>query len=176
MDGTNFSDGPENVVEELSALLKAGVASLNTSLESGAALEDAFKSMQFSISIGTSYFVEIAKIRAFHLLWANIQKAYKRSSLKLPSLVGHFHKNTMQSEPNYNMIQSTTQAMAAVLGGVKRLYVPPANLDLNDPDPFYMRIARNLQHILKMESFLDQVVDPAAGSYYIGTIDGSVSD
>ena len=78
VDGTGFHRGPEQVVEELASLLQAGVAALATTLEDDVPLETAFKGMQFSISIGTSYFVEIAKIRAFHLLWANIQKAYKR--------------------------------------------------------------------------------------------------
>jgi methylmalonyl-CoA mutase len=74
---------------------------------------------------------------------------------------------------NTNMIRSTTQAMAAVIGGANRLVVRSAN---NESNTFTRRIARNVQHLLKMESYLDRVVDPAAGSYYIEALTNQLAE
>ena len=68
------------------------------------------------------------------------------------------------------MIRTTTQAMAAVIGGVRRLSLLPADAFGGDSTPFTRRMARNVQHLLRMESYLDRVVDPAAGSYYLETL------
>ncbi|MDV7393168.1 methylmalonyl-CoA mutase family protein, partial [Arthrospira platensis SPKY1] len=69
---------------------------------------------------------------------------------------------------NTNMIRASTQAMSAAIGGADLIYVLPANHALDEASTaFTRRIARNVQHVLKMESRLHQVLDPGAGSYYI---------
>ena len=66
------------------------------------------------------------------------------------------------------MIRSATQAMSAVIGGVDALFAMPANLpQKKDSTAFTRRIARNVQHLLRLESYMEKVVDPAGGSYYI---------
>ena len=76
-----------------------------------------------------------------------------------------------------NMIRAATQAMSAVIGGVDRLYIPPANAGVPEaPTPFTRRVARNVHHILKMESFLDRVADPGAGSYYIEKLTDTLAE
>jgi methylmalonyl-CoA mutase len=123
--------------------------------------------LQFSLAIGTSYFVEIAKLRALKLLWANVLAAYQ-ISIEMPLLEVHFTPASQDTNPNTNMIRAATQALAAVIGGADRLYVRDANAGANESDtPFTRRTARNVQHILQLESYMDKVVDPAAGSYYI---------
>lgn len=124
--------------------------------------------LQFSIVLGANYFVEIAKIRALKLLWANALKACGVKRGTLPPIEAHFALVAQKKDPHANMIQATTQAMAAVIGGVNRLTVLPSDAIGGKPStPFSRRIARNVQHVLKMESYFDSVADPAAGSYFI---------
>ena len=124
--------------------------------------------LQFSVAISTSYFVEIAKIRALKILWANVLNGFGLAEEPLPPIAAHLAAETQTDEQEYNMIKAATQAMSAAIGGASLLYLPPADLlTQGESSPFTRRIARNVQHLLQMESYLDQVVDPAAGSYYI---------
>ena len=119
--------------------------------------------VQFTISVGTSYFIEIAKIRAIRVLWTNLLNAYgvRNTPLAIDAYVG---PNTFDDHVNNNMIRSMTIAMSAVIGGINRLTILPADRKGTNSS---QRIARNVQHILKMESYLDRVIDPSAGSFYI---------
>ncbi|MEM9822497.1 MAG: methylmalonyl-CoA mutase family protein [Bacteroidota bacterium] len=126
--------------------------------------------LHFSIQIGCQYFVEMARIRALRLLWANVLQAYGLKSQEDVCIEAHLHPDSQLEDQHANMIRATTQAMSAVLGGADRLTVLPANTPLEGPNEFTRRIARNVQHLLKMETYLDRVVDPAAGSYYIETL------
>lgn len=131
---------------------------------------DQVQNIFMSCSLSNSYFVEIAKIRAARLLWTNLLAAYqvKNSPLYIDA---HIAADAYDENPNTNMIRSMTIALAAVIGGVDRLTVRPAPSDKTQGD----RIARNVQHLLKMESYLDRVIDPAAGSYYIEQLTNSLA-
>lgn len=123
--------------------------------------------LQFSVNVGTSYFIEIAKLCALKLLWANVLNAYK-IPIEMPLIEVHFDHTSQDTNPNTNMIRAATQALSAIIGGADRLYILESNVALNEPStPFTRRIARNVQHILQLESYMDKVIDPAAGSYYI---------
>lgn len=123
--------------------------------------------LQFSLAIGTSYFIEIAKLRALKLLWANVLAAYK-APIEMPLIEVHFDRKSQGTNPNTNMIRAATQALSAVIGGADRLYIMDSNAALDEHSTaFTRRIARNVQHILQLESYMDKVIDPAAGSYYI---------
>jgi methylmalonyl-CoA mutase len=131
--------------------------------------EQAAAQMQIEVRIGKSYFLEIAKIRALKILWLNLLKKHK-SPLQWPHIIVQFDPEAYDAALNTNLIRATTMAMSAVLGGASRLAVLPYDASQNTPpaDPgFGRRIARNVQHLLKMESYLDALNDPAAGSYYI---------
>ena len=118
--------------------------------------------IQFSLSIGKSYFINIAKIRALKLLWANVLKANNQIP-SAPKVIGRLVERSSSDDANISRIQLTTQAMSAVLGGVQSLSIA-VNFENKN---FNLSLARNLQHILKMETYFDRVVDPAAGSYYL---------
>jgi methylmalonyl-CoA mutase len=93
--------------------------------------------------------------------------SYRAENPVMPPIEAQLAPTVQTSDPNYNIIQSTTQAMAAIIGGVDRLTVLPSDAFQGATTDFSRRIARNVQHILKMESYLDWVADPAAGSYFI---------
>lgn len=133
--------------------------------EEGKSIEQITKFLRFEFNIGEHYFVELASIRAFKRLWLALLEAYDVPSAIFPFL----HASTLsdQHENQYwNMITATTQAMAAAIGGVDSIYVRPCN-SLSKADLFTRRIARNVQHLLQSESYLNRVVDPASGAYYI---------
>lgn len=168
VNGRYFHTGPEESSRELAYTIAKGNAYLSAMQKRGVDPERTNQHMQFSLSISTSYFVEIAKIRALKVLWLNVLKEYGVSVLSVPEIVVHFAHESQDENPNMNMIRAATQAMSAVIGGADRLYVLPANHALHQTaTPFTRRVARNVQHLLKMESHFDKVVDPGAGSYYI---------
>lgn len=156
--------GPEGVIDELAGILIRGARIMERYTDIGMSPEAVHHHIQLSVSIGTNYFAEIAKIRALKILWAHIMEAYGISDLPLPPIDVRFAQESQTADPHQNMIRATTQAMSAVIGGVDRLTVMPSDAASSS---FARRIARNVQHLLKMESALDRVIDPAAGSYYI---------
>lgn len=119
--------------------------------------------MQLHLAVGKSYFLEIAKIRAIHLLWANLLDAYGAPLVPL-QIDAYLSPTAYDDSSNTNMIRSMTMALSAVIGGVDRLSVLPGDQESTE---FTKRIARNVQHLLQLESYMDRVIDPAQGSYYL---------
>jgi len=170
VDGTSAFNGTEGVADELTALLRRGTQYLSQGVAYGLNPGDLVAQMQFSMHIGTSYFVEIAKLRAFKLLWLNVLNAWGLEPAYLVLDV-RFAPGAYTDDLYTNMIRATTMAMSAVIGGADRITVLPYDAGREDqaqyPRAFGRRIARNVQHLLKLESGFEQVADPAAGSFYI---------
>ncbi|WP_421795977.1 methylmalonyl-CoA mutase family protein [Haliscomenobacter sp.] len=165
VDGLGLHQGHTASAQELAGLLQAGEVYLAAA--SSTELETVAQSILFKVALGKSYFVEIAKLRALHILWFNVLKAYgvQKSGV---SISAHFAPDSQDENTNTNMIRAATQAMSAIIGGAQELYVLPSNVGAGEsPTPFTRRIARNVQHLLRQESYLDKVQDPAAGSYYV---------
>jgi len=161
IDTHSFNQGTKSVVEELALTIHQGRRYLNALLENGYTAEAANRQIQFNVFTGTSYFVELAKIRALKLLWLNILAAYGNENMEGAHINAHQMVHEKEVDENTDRIRATTQAMSMILGGIDRMTIQ------SDDSAFGKRIAINMHHILKMESFLDQVIDPAAGSYYI---------
>lgn len=167
VDARRFHQGIEDPSLELAHLIAKGSEYL--AQLSGFDLHPAVtnRHLQFTIGIGSSYFVEIAKIRALKLLWANVLQGYQ-VPIEMPLIEVHFAPESQDINENNNAIRAATQALSAVLGGADHLYILPSNAALGESStPFTRRIARNVQHLLQLESHIDKVLDPAAGSYYI---------
>ncbi len=130
----------------------------------------------FNIETGNDYLLEIARLRALRLLWEKVQAALGFTDI-IPAFLQVSFSRTSYTEDTYsNMIRSTAMAMAAVNGGVDRLFVLPADALTNEPRSFTRRIARNVQHILMNESYFAQVEDPAAGSYFFDMLTYKVAE
>ena len=164
VNGEGFFEDSTNVVEELLKTLTVGELYLKKLTDNGLDAEVINNALSFRFQIGVSYFVEIAKIRAFKILWGNVLSAYNVVP-KMPLIFARTTPKTFVDDPHTNKIRATAQAMSAVIGGAEMLILQPTE----DSD-FGRRIARNVQHLLTMESYLDKVVDPSAGSYYIETL------
>lgn len=174
IDGGRFFQGSENVVAELAQTLKAGENYLKRLTVVGLESSLIADSIQFNFHIGVHYFIEIAKIRAFKILWSNVLAAYDTPpSCDIRALIA---SDTQVGDSHTNKIRATTQAMSAVLGGVSALIIAPSDAKKSENDDFNRRIARNIQHLLQMESYLDRVADPAAGSYYIEQLTTQIAE
>lgn len=129
------------------------------------------KILHFTFSVGSDFFGEIAKLRAFRKLLALLQSAYKTNTDGNQSQI-HIHAQTSQLnksnlEAYTNMLRTTTEGISAVMGGCDSLCVLPYNETFETPSGFSSRIARNQQHVFKEESYLHKIADIGAGSYYI---------
>ncbi|MCB0638992.1 MAG: hypothetical protein KDC54_20325, partial [Lewinella sp.] len=133
--------------------------------------------MQFSVAVSTSYFLEIAKLRALRVLWANVLAGYGLTDVPLPKVAVHQAMESQEGDVHTNMIKAATQAMAAATGGADLLFIVPANHARREPStPFTRRIARNVQHLLQLESRFTNVIDPAAGSYYLEKVTTTLAE
>lgn len=160
--------GISNTKKELLEIINGGKELFNiVHLKQGFAIDFINQHLCIQASVGTSFFIAIAKIRALKILWANLSKAYGGQPRLLPTFQVATAQEAYTEDQNYNMIRATTQALSAVVGGIDYLTVTPSNILTQQPDAFSYRIARNVQHLLKHESHLQKVVDPAHGSYYV---------
>lgn len=162
-----FSKG--SIVQQLVATLQKTVTVMDALTDKGKDPSVILRNLIINFEIGSSYFKEIAKLRACRILITALAKAYEVKDFA----PGHFHihaETSNASQPDEdiynNMLRNTTQSMSAILGGCNSLYVRP-HIDHKKDDNFSRRMARNIPLILKEEAYFDKVADPAAGSYYI---------
>jgi methylmalonyl-CoA mutase len=170
IDGIKFSNSGASIVEELGFCLAMGSEYLSKLKDAGLPVKNITRHLQFNLGIGPNYFMEIAKFRVLRLLWAKIVEAYGIDNYELAKTYIHSETSRWDKtiyDPYTNILRTTTQSMSAILGGTNSLTVNPFDSIYNKPSEFSERIARNIQHIIKEESFFNKVVDPSAGSYYI---------
>ena len=175
--GKFFANSGSSIVQELAFSLAIGAEYLTQFTELGLNIDDIAKAIKFNFGIGNNYFMEIAKLRAARLLWAQIVKAYNPECDCSAKLIAHSETNRYNLtiyDPHVNMLRTQTEAMSAALGGAHSITVLPFNAIYETPTDFSERIARNQQILLKEESYLDKVSDPAAGSYYIENLTDSL--
>jgi methylmalonyl-CoA mutase len=127
------------------------------------------KPFVFQIAVGTNYFFEIAKLRAFRMLFKLIATEYN-PNLDCHLLVTPTKRNKTIYDYNVNMLRTTTECMSAVLGGADAIANLPYDALYHKDNEFGDRIARNQLLILKHESYFDKVDNPADGSYYIESL------
>ena len=178
VNGQYFHNSGSTLVQELAFSLSAGNAYLAAATGEGLKVDEVAPRILFSMATGSDYFMEIAKLRAARLLWARIAEQYQPESessmlMNIHCSTSNFNKTLY--DPYVNLLRSTTEAMSAILGGTQSLSITPYDAFYKDPDEISNRIARNQQIILKEETYLEQVVDPAAGSYYIENLTDSIA-
>lgn len=134
--------------------------------------------LSFFFGIGMNFFMEIAKLRAARVLWSElIEQEFKPKNPKSLMLRTHCQTSGVSltsQDPYNNIVRTTIEAMAAVLGGTQSLHTNSFDEALALPTPFSAEIARNTQLVLREETGLTKVVDPLAGSYYVESLTGSI--
>jgi methylmalonyl-CoA mutase len=166
-----YHESGSHAVQDLSYALSEGVMYIERLLENGWVLEKIAQKIHFHFSVGSHFFMEIAKLRAFKKLWQEILTAYGlgedvvRKSISISAETSRFNKSMLDS--HVNMLRSGGEAFSAILAGVNYLVVHPFDLVMGEASPFSERVARNMQHILGEEAHLNKVSDPGGGSYYL---------
>ncbi|MBN1388840.1 MAG: methylmalonyl-CoA mutase small subunit [Bacteroidales bacterium] len=179
INGAAFGNAGAGIVQELAYSLAMGSEYLSQLTDRGISTDTAARSMGLTFSIGSNYFMEIARIRAARVLWAKIVDAYSPTSKDSCKLYVHSvtsQWNMTVYDPYVNMLRTQTEAMSATLGGTDSLTVKPFDSIFREPSEFSERIARNQQILLMEESHFGKVNDPAAGSYYIEKLTASVAE
>ena len=124
-------------------------------------------------AVGPSFFVEIAKLRAFRRLWATLLHGFglpANAALTLPIYASTSSWFLTTLDPHVNLLRHTTEALSAVLGGASAISVGTFDGLFAAPNEFSRRLARNLPVLLREEAGLGKVQDPSAGSYFVETL------
>lgn len=178
INGRFFHNGGATIVQELGYSMAVANEYLAALTDAGKDVKDITPKMQFSFAIGSNYFMEIAKIRAARVLWANIVSQYTDDKDAARAFI-HVETSTWNKtvyDPYVNMLRNTTEAMSGAIGGCDSMSVRPFDYFFRSPNAMSKRVARNTQIILKEESHFNKTVDPAAGSYYIEKLTESIAD
>lgn len=125
-----------------------------------------YKYIHINVSVGSSFFTEISKLRALRLLVQHLLKEYNHKAHI------HIHAQTTLINKSYldiynNLIRTTTEAMSAVFGGADSISILPFDFPFNKISDFSLRMARNQLIIMKEESYLNKTAEAAAGSFYV---------
>ena len=166
------------IYQELGYALAWGNEYLNRLTEAGVPVDLAAKKIKFNFGISSNYFMEIAKFRAARMLWANIVKAYNPQCECACKMIAHAETSSFNLtlfDAHVNLLRTQTEAMSAAIAGVNSITVTPFDKAYETPNDFSERIARNQQLLLKEESHLNRIVDPAGGSYYIENLTVSIA-
>ena len=179
VNGILLHNAGSTIVQELGYTLALANEYIAFCTEHGVKMEKAASRMQLTLSVGSNYFMEIAKLRAARLLWSTIVAQYKPAcdcayKIRINTVASTWNKTLY--DPYVNMLRSTTEGMSAVIGGSDAISLQPFDVAYKESDEFSRRIARNVQVILKEEAFMDRVVDPAAGSYYVETLTNAIAE
>ncbi|NTV75433.1 MAG: methylmalonyl-CoA mutase, partial [Holophaga sp.] len=174
ISGYHIREAGCTAAQEIAFTLADGIAYVEAALASGLKLEDFAPRLSFFFNAHNQFFEEIAKFRAARRMWAKIIKE-RFGSDDPKSQMLRFHTQTAGStltaqQPDNNIVRTTVQAMAAVLGGTQSLHTNSRDVALALPTEVSDRIALRTQQILAHESRIADTVDPFAGSYLIESL------
>jgi methylmalonyl-CoA mutase len=159
-------------VQELGYALATGVEYLRAFTEAGLTVDQASALLQFRVAVASDLFLELAKLRALRTCWAKVVAAHGGSSAGQNTEIHAVTsaRTKTRRDPWVNMLRTTTEAFAAMVGGADAVTTRGFDERLGRSDPFARRIARNVQTILNEEAHVTQVADAAGGSYYVESL------
>jgi methylmalonyl-CoA mutase len=175
--GNVYHDGGSSAVEELAFALATGVEYLDSLVSWGLDINSAARSIRFSFSVGSDYFMEIAKLRAARTLWAKIVKTFggneEAQKMTLHARTSAWTKTIF--DPYVNMLRATTEVFSAAVGGADSIHVSCFDEAIQKSTTFSRRIARNASIILQEEAHIARTIDPAGGSWYVEVLTNEVA-
>lgn len=178
VDSVMLEDAGAYIYQELGYALAWGAEWLTMLTEADVDADEVARRIKFNMGVSSNYFMEIAKFRAARMLWAQIVKKYEVADedckMTVHAVTSRFNQTLYDAY--VNLLRSQTECMSAALAGVDSITVTPFDTPYKKPDDFSERIARNQQFLLKEESHLDKVVDPAGGSYYVETLTVAIAE
>jgi methylmalonyl-CoA mutase len=175
ISGTAYLDSGANQVQEVAYTLNSLVCFIERYSDRGISLETIFNNLHFQLAIGSEYFIEIGKFRAFNSLLQEIAKKYgiAEFSHSLTGKTSIWSKSV--TDAHTNLLRATTETMSAILGNVDGVLIDPYDNEFNEASDFSSRIAGNIYTILKEESYFGKVANPVDGCYYIEEISAKIA-
>ncbi|HEX5587151.1 MAG TPA: methylmalonyl-CoA mutase [Acidimicrobiia bacterium] len=178
ISGYHMQEAGATAVQELGFTLADGVEYARAAMSRGLGIDDFAPRLSFFFGIGMNFFMEVAKLRAARLLWSRLIHQFdpqKPTSLMLRTHCQTSGVSLTEHDPYNNIVRTTIEALAAVLGGTQSLHTNSFDEAIALPTEFAARVARNTQLILAEETGVTKVVDPLGGSYYIESLTNSLA-
>jgi methylmalonyl-CoA mutase len=178
ISGYHMEEAGATSVQELAFTIADGLEYVRAALSRGLAIDEFAPRLSFFFGIGMNFFMEIAKLRAARLLWARLMRQFSPNDPASLALRMHCQTSGVsltEQDPHNNIVRTTIEALAAVLGGTQSLHTNSFDEALALPTPASMRIARNTQLILAEETGIPHVIDPLGGSYYLESLTHSIA-
>lgn len=176
--GDVYHNGGANAVQEIAYAMNAAIAYIKAMQIRGLNIDAIARHIRFGFSLGSNFFMEIAKLRAARMVWAQVVEAFsggrEAQKMNVHGRTSFFTKTVY--DPYVNMLRTTTEAFSGIVGGVDSLQVGCFDEAVRRGDEFSRRIARNTQIMLSSEFNLRQPIDPAGGSWYIETLTHQVAE
>ena len=172
-----FQERAAGCIEEIGFTLAAAVEFTAEMQERGFEIGKITDSLSFSFAMGPEFFLQIAKLRAFRMVWAQAVESFGGNEEDAKAVI-HARTsrwNTTVYDPHVNILRATTEAISAILGGAGSFLVAPFDDCYRQPEESSRRLARNTQIVLKRESLLSRVADPLGGSYLIETLTNAIA-
>jgi len=179
ISGYHMQEAGATCVQELAYTLADGLEYVRAALAKGLAVDAFAPRLSFFFCIGMNFFMEVAKLRAARLLWAEIMAQFKPKNPISLALRTHCQTSGVsltEQDPYNNVVRTAFEALAATLGGTQSLHTNSFDEAIALPTPTSARIARNTQLILQHETGVTNVVDPLAGSYYVESLTASMAE
>ena len=177
VQGCPYHDAGGNAVQEIAYAVATGVEYLREMGKRDVLINEAAPQIRFGFSLGGNFFMEIAKLRAARLVWAQIVKAFggnpDAQKMTIHARTSAFTKTV--TDPYVNMLRNTTEAFSGAMGGADSVQVCPFDEAIRPADEFSRRVSRNLQIILQQEAHLVHPIDAAGGSWYVERLTDTVA-
>ena len=178
ISGYHMHEAGATAVQELAFTLCDGLEYVRAALARGLSVDAFAPRLSFFFAIGMNFFMEIAKLRAARLVWAELMQQFEPRDPRSLMLRTHCQTSGVslaQRDAFNNVVRTAIEAMAAVLGGTQSLHTNALDEAMALPSPFSARIARNTQLILAEETGIPRVIDPLGGSYYVESLTNALA-
>ncbi len=179
ISGYHMHEAGATAVQELAYTLADGMEYVRVAAATGLKIDAFAPRLSFFFGIGMNLFMEVAKLRAARALWARIMTELGATTEKSKLLRTHCQTSGVsltEQDPYNNIVRTTVEALAAVLGGTQSLHTNSFDEAIALPTDFSARIARNTQLILAEESSVTAVADPLGGSWYVEALTHELED
>ena len=179
ISGYHMQEAGATQVQELAFTIADGMEYVKYGVASGLDIDKFAGRLSFFFAIGMNFFMEVAKLRAARVLWHRVMTQLGAQDERSKMLRTHCQTSGVslqEQDPYNNVIRTTIEAMAAMLGGTQSLHTNALDEAIALPTDFSARIARNTQIVIQEETGMTKVVDPLGGSYYIEALTQELVD
>jgi methylmalonyl-CoA mutase len=178
ISGYHMQEAGATAVQELAFTIADGLEYARAAVSRGLDVDAFAPRLSFFFAIGINFFMEVAKLRAARLLWSEVMARFSPKDPRSSMLRTHCQTSGVsltEKDAYNNVVRTTIEAMAAVLGGTQSLHTNAFDEAVSLPTLFSSRIARNTQLIIAEETGIPHVVDPLGGSYYVESLTASLA-